>query len=102
MKLPNGSKAVVDIRKLRNYCLDPASPKGRNKARVFAAVGITEQQADFLRRCLLTTASEESALWASLTLMDSDTHWTLPWKRQQDAAASAAAGSFCGTKISQD
>jgi len=60
MKLPNGSKAVVDIRKLRNYCLDPASPKGRNKARVFAAVGITQEQADFLRRCLLTAASEES------------------------------------------
>jgi len=31
MKLPNGTRAVVDIRKLRDYCLDPHSPKGRNK-----------------------------------------------------------------------
>jgi len=59
MKLPNAAKAVVDIRKLRNYCLDHASPKGRNKARVFAALGITRERAEFLRRCLLTAASEE-------------------------------------------
>src|SRR6266702_928781 len=59
MKLPNAAKAVVDVRKLRNYCLDPASPKGRNKARVFAALGVTQELAEFLRRSLLTAASEE-------------------------------------------
>ena len=40
MKLPNGNSAVVDIRKLLDYCLNPDHPRDRNKARVFASVGI--------------------------------------------------------------
>jgi hypothetical protein len=60
MKLPNGERAVVDIRKLRNYCLDPSSPKGRTKARLFAAaLGVTERDAQFLRNALLTAAKAE-------------------------------------------
>ena len=47
----------MDIRKLRDYCLDPANPKGRGKARVFAsALGITRIEAEFLRRTLLAAA----------------------------------------------
>ena len=38
MKLPNGKKAVVEIAKLRDYCLSVAHPEGRHKARVFRAV----------------------------------------------------------------
>jgi uncharacterized protein DUF6883 len=61
MKLPNAERAVVDIRKLRDYCLDPQSPKGRNKARVFAAaLGLTQRDAEFLRRALLAAAREEN------------------------------------------
>lgn len=57
MKLPNADQAVVDIRKLRDYCLDPSSPKGRSKARVFdSALGLTRRDAEFLRRTLLTAA----------------------------------------------
>ncbi|WP_200235400.1 DUF6883 domain-containing protein [Thiohalocapsa halophila] len=42
MKLPNANQAVVDLEKLRGYCLNPAHPRGRHKARVFAAaLGIT-------------------------------------------------------------
>ena len=37
MRLPQGVRAVVDIRKLRDYCLNPESPRGKHKARVFAA-----------------------------------------------------------------
>ena len=60
MKLPNGSQALVDIRKLRDYCLDPNSPKGRNKARVFAAaLGLTRRDAEFLRQALLKAAAEK-------------------------------------------
>jgi len=59
MKLPNAEKAVVDICKLRDYCLDPASPKGRSKARVFAsALGLTRHDAAFLRHALLNAARE--------------------------------------------
>ena len=37
MKLPNGDRAVIDIAKLRDYCLSPDHLRGRHKARVFAA-----------------------------------------------------------------
>jgi hypothetical protein len=57
MKLPGGADAVVDIAKLRDYCLSPVHPRGRHKARVFAAVlGLTQADADFLREELLSAA----------------------------------------------
>ena len=63
MKLPNADRAVADIRKLRDYCLDPANPKGRGKARVFAsALGISQHHAEFLRRVLLTAAIENGCV----------------------------------------
>ncbi|WP_367268233.1 DUF6883 domain-containing protein [uncultured Thiohalocapsa sp.] len=36
-RLPNADQAAVDLDKLRGYCLNPAHPRGRHKARVFAA-----------------------------------------------------------------
>jgi|ERR1043165_3043019 hypothetical protein len=54
MLLPNHEKAIVDIRKLRDYCLNFQSRRGANKARVFrAALGITAEDALFLREKLL-------------------------------------------------
>ncbi len=53
-KLPNGERAVVEIAKLREYCLNPDHPRGRHKARVFAAVlGLTTSYAEELRDALL-------------------------------------------------
>jgi len=57
MLLPNGEHAIVDLRKLRDYCLNPDSARGRHKARVFAAVlGITAADAAKLRAKLLEIA----------------------------------------------
>jgi Domain of unknown function (DUF6883) len=57
MKLPNGDRAVVDIEKLRNYCLNPTHVKGKHKARVFrAALGLTREDAGRLREILLGVA----------------------------------------------
>src|SRR5579863_7127522 len=61
MKLPNGDRAVVDIEKLRGYCLNPRHPRGRNKARVFASAGIAEADAEELRMALLRAAKEGDA-----------------------------------------
>jgi hypothetical protein len=61
MKLPNGALAVVDIRKLRAYCLSPHHPRGRSKARVFASVGIREGDAEELRTALLQAARSAEA-----------------------------------------
>ena len=62
MKLPSGERATVDMVKLRDYCLNPAHPRGRHKARVFAStLGLTAADADVLRDALLRAAREESA-----------------------------------------
>jgi len=63
MRLPNGNNAVVDITKLRDYCLNEHHPRGRHKARVFAAIlGVTAADADLLRQALLKAAVESDAV----------------------------------------
>lgn len=57
MKLPNAERAVVDVVKLREYCLSLSHPRGRHKARVFATVlGITADDAEILHAALLSAA----------------------------------------------
>jgi len=54
MKLPNAENAVVDVAKLRDYCLNPTHPKGKHKARVFSEkLGITLNDAEQLREAIL-------------------------------------------------
>ncbi len=63
MKLPNGDKAVVDMRKLTEYCLSPDHPTGKHKARVLAsAMGMTVRDAEPLRRVLLAAAKDGEAI----------------------------------------
>lgn len=60
MKLPNGLSAVVDIEKLRGYCLSAQHPEGRHKARVFlATLGMTATDAEKLREILLSAAAAQ-------------------------------------------
>lgn len=62
MKLPNSDRAVVDIAKLRDYSLNPQHPKGKHKARVFAAVlGFTQKDAEKLQRMVLDAAHVNEA-----------------------------------------
>lgn len=62
MKLPNAEHAFVDVRKLTDYCLNPEHPRGRHKARVFAAaLGITRDRAEDLQDALLLAARTEDA-----------------------------------------
>jgi len=62
MKLPNADRAVVDLAKLRDYCLSPDHPRGRHKARVFAtALGLTADHAEELHEALLTAVRTEEA-----------------------------------------
>lgn len=63
MKLPGADNAIVDIAKLRNYCLNPYHPRGRHKARVFAAaLGLTQADAETLRDALLAAAQGGDAV----------------------------------------
>ncbi len=63
MKLPDPARTVVDIEKLRNYCLNSEHPRGRHKARVFAAtLGLTATDAEELREILLKIAQSHEAI----------------------------------------
>lgn len=57
MKLPNGEAAIVDIRKIREYCLSKDHPRGRHKAQVFeVALGMTVEHSEELREALRIAA----------------------------------------------
>jgi hypothetical protein len=63
VKLPNSGDAIVDVRKLRDYCLSPRHPRGRHKAKVFvSALGLTANDAEELRAALLSAALSEEAV----------------------------------------
>jgi hypothetical protein len=63
MKLPDGEDAIVDLPKLRDYCLSQIHPRGRHKARVFlSALAMTAADAEELRATLLNAARERNAL----------------------------------------
>lgn len=53
MIVPGAEIAVIDIRKLRDYCLNPAHDEGKHKARLFGAIGMTANDAEELRIILL-------------------------------------------------
>ncbi len=69
MLLPNGETAIVDLRKLRDYCLSPDSPQGSKKARVFsAALGLTAADAETLREKLLAVARTHTVVLGELDM----------------------------------
>lgn len=54
MLVPNSENAIVDIHKIRDYCLNPNHEVGKHKARVFAsALNLTENDAAELQTALL-------------------------------------------------
>jgi len=62
MKLPRGAEAIVDIVKLRDYCLSRSHVRGRHKARVFlAACGLAAEDAEEFKSILLAVAREHEA-----------------------------------------
>lgn len=60
--LPHGGDAILDLRKIEDYCLNPAHPRGRHKARVFReALGLERQDSPWLREELLERARTSEA-----------------------------------------
>ena len=54
MKIPNAERAIVEIGKLRDYCLDPEHRDGKHKAHQFyVTFGLTAADAEVLRDILL-------------------------------------------------
>ena len=62
MRLPNGSRAILDVEKLRDCCLSPEHPRGRHKARIFKALlGLERKDAELLREAILEAAASHHA-----------------------------------------
>jgi hypothetical protein len=63
MKLPNAERAVLNIEKLRDYCLNPDHPKGKHKAHVFQEkLGLKAEHAERLREQILEAALRSEAI----------------------------------------
>ena len=59
MEFPKPDRAVVDVVKLRDYCLNPEHPRGRHKARVFAAaLGMERRHAGELEQLILKSLDQ--------------------------------------------
>lgn len=63
MRLPNAARAVLEIEKLRDYCLSETHPRGKHKARVFATtLGLTAGNTLELRDAILAAIQTEEAI----------------------------------------
>jgi hypothetical protein len=63
MKLPNPNDAIIEMRKLLTYCLDPEHSEGQHKARVFrSALGLTQDNVDELVAALLEAVQTQDAV----------------------------------------
>jgi hypothetical protein len=74
--LPHGDWAILDIRKIEEYCLSPSHPRGRHKARVFRqALELRQNDAAWLRDTLLGAARSNEASEVGADAWG--THWRL-------------------------
>jgi hypothetical protein len=86
IRLPHGDEAILDIRKIEDYCLKPAHPRGRHKARVFReALGLAQTDAPWLRDVLLEAARSADAIETATDVWG--TYWCI------DAAVTRQAKS---------
>jgi hypothetical protein len=62
MLIPNAENAVVDVRKLRDYCLNSEHDDGKHKAQLFSSIlGMTADDAEELRQILLEVVTMHEA-----------------------------------------
>ena len=62
MLIPNAESEIVDIRKLRDYCLNTEHEDGKHKAQLFSSIlGMTADNAEELRQILLEIVQTQEA-----------------------------------------
>jgi hypothetical protein len=73
MLIPNGELAIIDIRKLRDYCLNLNHDTGKHKARLFLSIlGMTAEDAEDLRLILLEAISPKRLGYSGKMNLGSD------------------------------
>jgi hypothetical protein len=86
---------VVDLAKLRDYCLSDSHPRGRHKARVFRShLGLTNADAELLRQALLDAATSRRD---ELKPSDADEYgqrYVLDFPIQTDAGAATIRSAW--------
>jgi hypothetical protein len=96
--LPNRHEAVLEIRKIADYCLSPTHPRGRHKARLFRELlGIGPADADWLRRVILEAVRDGEALELVKDTYGSRWRVDIPVRRQGKNVVVRTIG-WCGTK----
>jgi hypothetical protein len=61
--LPNSEQAILDIRKIEDYCLNSEHPRGRHKARLFReTIGLGRSDSSWLRLTLLDAVRTAEAV----------------------------------------
>jgi hypothetical protein len=76
MRLPHGDEAILDVRKIEDYCLNASHPRGRRKARVFReALDLQRSDAAWLRDVLLEAARAGEA--SPVAVDPWGAHWRL-------------------------
>jgi len=62
VRLPHGDRAILDVRKIEDYCLSATHPRGRHKARVFRnSLDLERSHAPWLREVFLEAARSGEA-----------------------------------------
>ncbi|MGI8469319.1 MAG: DUF6883 domain-containing protein [Pyrinomonadaceae bacterium] len=62
MRVPNAEKAIVDIRKLADYCLNPQHEIGKHKAQIFEKLlSLTVKNTEELNNALLAAVKTNEA-----------------------------------------
>ena len=92
MKIPNAENAIVDIRKLQDYCLNPHHNKGKHKARLFdSLLGMSSNDAEGLCNALLEAVKKQDAQLAEMDAYGQryTIDFTLEWQHKQATIRSA-------------
>ena len=82
-RLPNIDGAIIDIRKIEDYCLNPGHPRGRHKARLFRELlGATRGDNAWLRNVLLNAVRRSEAVELAADSFGSRWRVDVPISRQ--------------------
>lgn len=87
MRLPNADQAILDIRKIEDYCLSASHPRGRHKARVFReALELERGDAAWLCGVLLEAGRSSEAQQVTADAWGSYWRVDAPIRRQGKSA----------------